>query len=389
MNLAELAGKARAALRLSSGREAIGFTQAPGRVNLIGEHTDYNGGFVLPAAIDRATVCAWAPRDDAVVRVVALDAGSSIDQFTLDAPIERNASLPWSPYVRGMARELRLHHGLPARGIDLAVTGDVPVGAGLSSSAALELAVGHALLAAAGLTLDSNVLAQAAQRAENDFVGCRCGVMDQLVSARGVADHALLIDCRSLDARPVALPAGSALLIAHSRVRRGLVDSAYNERRSACERAAARLGVAALRDASMDAVNAAALDAITRRRARHVVSENARTVHAAAALAAGDLRTMGALMAASHASMRDDFEITVPAIDDLAALMHAAIGGEGGARMTGGGFGGCVVALLPADRLPAVRRAVEAGYRSPDGETALLFECRASAGAGTLAVAPF
>ena len=165
MNLAELAGKARAALRLSSGREAIGFTQAPGRVNLIGEHTDYNGGFVLPAAIDRATVCAWAPRDDAVVRVVALDAGSSIDQFTLDAPIERNASLPWSPYVRGMARELRLHHGLPARGIDLAVTGDVPAGAGLSSSAALELAVGHALLAAAGLTLDSNVLAQAAQRA--------------------------------------------------------------------------------------------------------------------------------------------------------------------------------------------------------------------------------
>ncbi len=384
MSVAALADQARDALRHSFGRRAAGCTQAPGRVNLIGEHTDYNSGFVLPAAINRATVCAWAPRDDARVRVLALDAGLNIDTFMLDAPIERAEAMPWSHYVRGMARELRLHHGLPARGADLAIAGNVPAGAGLSSSAALELAVGHALLAAAGHRLDANTLALAAQRAENQFVGCRCGIMDQLVSARGVPGHALLIDCRSLAARPVALPPQTALLIAHSRVRRGLVDSAYNERRTACERAASLLGVPALRDATLDALDAAALDPVTHRRARHVLTENQRTLQAAAALAASDLHTMGLLMAASHASMRDDFQITVPAIDHLAALMHAAINGEGGARLTGGGFGGCVVAVLPQHRVAAVRRAVEAGYRSPEGEPALLFECSASAGAGPL-----
>jgi galactokinase len=384
MSLTVLADKARVALQQTFGRDHAGVVQAPGRVNLIGEHTDYNDGFVLPCAIDRAAVVAWAPRDDGVVRVVAVDAGGQTDRFALAAPIERRDDAPWTHYVRGMARELVLRHGLPPAGADLAIAGDVPAGAGLSSSAALELAVGHALLAATGRTLDATTLARAAQRAENEFVGCRCGVMDQLVSARGVAGHALLIDCRSLAAHPIALPPGSAVLIAHSRVRRGLVDSAYNERRAACEAAARALGVAALRDALLPDLMRAELDATTRRRARHVVTENRRTTDAAAALARGDLRAMGELMAASHASMRDDFEITVPAIDALAALMHRSIGGEGGARMTGGGFGGCVVALLPADRVAAVRRAVEAGYRSPEGEPALVFECRASDAAGPL-----
>jgi galactokinase len=384
MSLALLADKARAALKQTWGRQTAGVVQAPGRVNLIGEHTDYNDGFVLPCAIDRGTVVAWAPRDDARVRVVAVDTSGQTDQFRLDAPIERRDDAPWTHYVRGVARELVLRHGLLPMGADLAITGDVPAGAGLSSSAALELAVGHALLAAAGQALDATTLALAAQRAENEFVGCRCGIMDQLVSASGVAGHALLIDCRSLAADAMALPAGTALLIAHSRVRRGLVDSAYNERRTACEAAARTLGVPALRDALLPDVLLAPLDAVTQRRARHVITENRRTTEAAAALARGDLRAMGELMAASHASMRDDFEITVPAIDHLAALMHQAIGGEGGARMTGGGFGGCVVGLMPADRLAHVRRAVEAEYCSPQGEPALLFECRASAGAGPI-----
>ena len=386
MSLSPLADTAGAALKRAFGREARGYAQAPGRVNLIGEHTDYNDGFVLPCAINRATVVAWAPRDDGQLRVVAADAGDQIDRFALDHEIARNEAMPWTHYVRGMARVLVLRHGLPASGADLAIAGNVPAGAGLSSSAALEIAVGHALLAAAGRTLGATTLAQAAQRAENEFVGCRCGIMDQLVSVHGVADHALLIDCRSLAAQPIPLPPGSAVLIAHSRVRRGLVDSAYNERRAACEAAASALGVPTLRDALLPDVMAAALDETTRRRARHVVTENRRTTDAATALARGDLRAMGELMAASHASMRDDFEITVPAIDELAALMHRAIGGEGGARMTGGGFGGCVVALLPRDGVAAVRRAVEAGYRSPEGEGALLFECRASDGAGALIV---
>jgi galactokinase len=385
MSTTALADTAAAALERAFGRTAAGFTQAPGRVNLIGEHTDYNDGFVLPCAIDRGTVVAWAPRHDACVRVVAVDAQSQTDAFALDAEITRRDDAPWSHYVRGMARELMLRHGMPAKGADLAIAGDVPAGAGLSSSAALELAVGHALLAAAGHALDATALALAAQRAENDFVGCRCGVMDQLASARGKAGHALLIDCRSLDAHRIALPPDSAMLIAHSRVRRGLVDSAYNERRAACELAARSLGVAALRDANLaDLSRANTLDGVTLRRARHVVTENQRTIAAAAALARGDLRAMGELMAASHASMRDDFEITVPAIDALAHLMRQAIGGEGGARMTGGGFGGCVVGLMPRERVAQVRQAVAAGYRSADGEEALLFDCVASAGAGPL-----
>jgi galactokinase len=227
-----------------------------------------------------------------------------------------------------------------------------------------------------------------AQRAENDFVGCRCGIMDQLVSARGEAAHALLIDCRSLQATPVPLPAGLAVLIAHSKVRRGLVDSAYNERRAQCEAAARHFGVPALRDldlAQLDA-GAAGLDALTLRRARHVVTENARTTAAAAALAAGDLATLGRLMAQSHASMRDDFAITVPAIDQLVDVLQQSIGTEGGARMTGGGFGGCVVALLPQDRVPAATAAVAQHYRAPSGEAVEVWVCQAQAGAGAVAV---
>jgi galactokinase len=380
-----LADKTRDAMRRHFGVAPQGFTQAPGRVNLIGEHTDYNDGFVLPCAIDRRTVVAWAARGDGELHVVAVDAREEVDAFRLDAPIHRNEARPWTHYVRGITRELVEQHGLPRRGVNLAIAGDVPAGAGLSSSAALELAVAHALLAAARQSMDATTLARAAQRAENEFVGCRCGIMDQLISARGAAGHALLIDCRSLAAQAVALPPGTAVLIAHSRVRRGLLDSAYNERRNACERAARFLGVAALRDATLVQLDNRLLDETTKRRARHVVTENLRTAAAAQALASGDLRTVGGLMAASHVSMRDDFEITVPAIDQLAELMHTTIAGEGGARMTGGGFGGCVVGLMPATRVAAVRAAVEHNYRSPQGEPALIFECRASAGAGAFA----
>jgi len=224
------------------------------------------------------------------------------------------------------------------------------------------------------------------QRAENRHVGTNCGIMDQLIATRGEADHALLIDCRSLHCRPVALPAGAAIVIAHSGVRHAHADGAYNDRRRECDAAAAHYGVAALRDLDIATLERGkdGLGETIYRRARHVVSENARTLAAADALAAGDLPAMGALMAQSHASMRDDFEITVPAIDALAAIMHAATGGTGGARMTGGGFGGCVVALAPADRVAAIREAVAHAYRDPAGQPAAIFVCRAVAGAGLL-----
>ena len=363
--------------------------QAPGRVNLIGEHTDYNDGFVLPCAIDRATVIAFGMRRDRCVRVLACDESDASDVFSLDKPIQPHATQPWANYVRGMVQQLCMAgHNLP--GLDLAIAGDVPQGAGLSSSAALEVAVGLAFVVAGGLTdLDATTLARLAQRAENQFVGCQCGVMDQLVSACGQAGHALLIDCRTLQTRAVPLPSGVAVLVAHSMVRRGLVGSEYNARRAACEAAARHFGLPALRDVELAdlqpaALQGSSLDATTLRRARHVVSENARTLQAAAALAAGDMALMGRLMSESHNSMRDDFEVTVPAIDRLVQIIDGVLQGEGGCRMTGGGFGGCVVALLPLARVAAVRAAIAQHYRSPDHKAAKVWLCQPSAGAGLI-----
>jgi galactokinase len=281
--------------------------------------------------------------------------------------------------------------------MDMAISGNIPQGAGLSSSASLEVAVGEAFRLCGLLTpMDKTDLALMAQRAENVFVGCQCGIMDQLASACGQRNRALLIDCRSLEITPVKLPRNASILIAHSMVQRGLVDSQYNARRMACQSAAKAMGVAALRDITMSDLLRAGLDELTFRRARHVVTENERTLAAAkvlglsASVAAhpeddeSPLREMGILMQQSHASMRDDFEITVPAIDELAHIVNHTLGGVGGARMTGGGFGGCVVALVPNDRLDDVRAAIFHGYRSPNGEEARVFVCSAENGAGVL-----
>ena len=360
--------------------------QAPGRVNLIGEHTDYNDGFVLPCAIDFHTLVAARARSDRVVRVVALDYADQLDEFSLDTPIVPREDVPWANYVRGVVQML-LAHGMALGGADLALLGNVPQGAGLSSSASLEVAVGQAFKGLYRLNgLSPTDLALIAQRAENQFVGCNCGIMDQLISARGQQGHALLIDCRSLRTQAVPMPQDMAVMIIHSRVRRGLVESEYNTRRAQCEQAARHYGVAALRDLTVAQLQAGSqgLDAVAYRRARHVVTENQRTVDAAAALAAHDMRVMGQLMAQSHVSMRDDFQITVPAIDALVDITQNAIGPEGGARMTGGGFGGCVVALVPQALVAHVRSAVQAQYRSPQGELAQIHVCSPSAGAGSL-----
>ena len=360
--------------------------QAPGRVNLIGEHTDYNDGFVLPCAIDFHTLVAARARSDRVVRVVALDYADQLDEFSLDTPIVPREDAPWANYVRGVVQML-LAHGVVLGGADLALAGNVPQGAGLSSSASLEVAVGQAFKGLYRLNgLSPTDLALIAQRAENQFVGCNCGIMDQLISARGQQGHALLIDCRSLRTQAVPMLQDMAVMIIHSRVRRGLVESEYNTRRAQCEQAARHYGVAALRDLTVAQLQAGSqgLDAVAYRRARHVVTENQRTVDAAAALAAHDMRVMGQLMAQSHVSMRDDFQITVPAIDALVDIIQNAIGLEGGVRMTGGGFGGCVVALVPQALVAHVRSAVQAQYRSPQGELAPIHVCSPSAGAGSL-----
>lgn len=360
--------------------------RAPARVNLIGEHTDYNEGFAMPCAIDRDTVVAAAPRDDDVIEVLACDLGEALGRFRVGDAADVSNSPQWLRYVQGMVAVLKAQ-GLAVGGAQLAIAGNVPQGAGLSSSASLELAVGQALAALNGWQLGPKAMALAGQRAENVYAGCQCGVLDQMSSALGVADHALLLDCRSLDVRPIALPAGTAVLVIDSKIQRGLVDSEYNLRRQQCEAAAAGLGVKALRDVSdsLWSRRGGSLDGVVRRRARHIISDSQRCELMAAAMQRGDLREMGRLMRESHWSMRDDFEITVPAIDALAARVQDVIGDAGGARMTGGGFGGCVIALAPAGLVDDIRAAVAADYRSPDGREAEVHVCAASGGAGVLA----
>ena len=362
--------------------------RAPGRVNLIGEHTDYNDGFVLPCAIDHATTVAIARAAGGETRVHAVDYGED-DRFAVDRPIGHRAESGWSDHVRGIHAAFA-RRGLAVPAADIAIGGDVPRGAGLSSSASLGVALAAALAAAGCLDqLSSTDFALIARESENDFVGVACGIMDQLVSARAESGSALLIDCRSLEVRPVAIPADAAVLVIHSGVERGLVGSAYNERRRQCEAAARHYGVAALRDLDRGGLEAGrdGLDVVAFARARHVVTENARALAAADALAADDLAVLGQLFAASHASMRDDFAITVPAVDALVALAQAAIGGEGGARMTGGGFGGAIVAMCRRDRAAGVIAAVCAEYRTPAGEAPLVLDITPSAGVGVIAVA--
>ncbi|HEM7971130.1 TPA: galactokinase [Citrobacter farmeri] len=357
--------------------------QAPGRVNLIGEHTDYNDGFVLPCAIDYQTVISCAARNDRLIRVIAADYDNQTDEFSLDAPIVTHDSQQWANYVRGVVKHL-LKRDSSFGGADLVISGNVPQGAGLSSSASLEVAVGTVFQQLYHLPLDGAQIALNGQEAENQFVGCNCGIMDQLISALGKKDHALLIDCRTLGTKAVSMPEGVAIVIINSNFKRTLVGSEYNTRRQQCETGARFFQQPALGDVSLEAFNAVAneLDPLVAKRVRHVLTENARTVEAASALEKGDLVRMGQLMAESHASMRDDFEITVPQIDTLVDIVKAAIGEKGGVRMTGGGFGGCVVALIPETLVPAVQQAVAEQYEAKTGIKETFYVCKPSQGAG-------
>ncbi|MFM5885531.1 MAG: galactokinase [Novosphingobium sp.] len=381
-----LQDRVRAGFQQAFGAAPAVLAAAPGRVNLIGEHTDYNDGFVLPMAIGVGTVIAARPRSDRQVTIAALDLGQSAS-FAVDAPVAHGPAGDWSNYPRGVAAAL-IAQGLTLGGADLAVAGAVPQGAGLSSSASLEVATGLALAALAGQPdHDRTALALAGQSAEHHYAGCNCGIMDQLVSARAQNGHALLIDCRSLDCRAVAMPADCAVLIVHSGISRGLVDGEYNARRLQCEAAAKHFGVAALRDVDLGrlAADGAGLDATVLRRARHVVSENARTLAAAEALERGDLAALGGLMGGSHASMRDDFAITTPEIDALAAMMAAALDGHGGARMTGGGFGGAVIAIARRGAVDELAARVARDYRTPQGEAPQIMIETPAAGAHLIA----
>ena len=359
--------------------------RAPGRVNLIGEHTDYNDGFVLPMAIDRALWIALAPRSDGRVLAHSLDFNTAVDVALDNLQHQPDG---WPEYLRAVAWALQ-EAGHQLQGWQGVMAGDVPIGSGLSSSAALELAVARAFQAVSGFAWSPPAIARCAQRAENEWVGMNCGIMDQMISAAGVADSALLIDCRSLETAQVPLPPDSVVVVMDSVTRRGLVDSAYNERRAQCEAAAQHFGAAALRDVdeATFAQQADALDALTRRRARHVISENARTLAAAAAMRSGDAQQLGQLMNASHDSLRDDFEVSAAALDALVDCARARPGCFG-ARMTGAGFGGCAVALLQKDAVPAFIPAVERCYEAATGRAPILYVCQPAPGASALTLNP-
>jgi len=351
--------------------------EAPGRVNLIGEHTDYNQGFVLPVAIDRRVRVAAAPREDRKVRVYSAQYEAR-DEWRMDAP-RRTGRAEWRDYVRGVAWAL-LDARWDIKGADLAIVGDVPLGAGLSSSAALEVAVAGALCAASGIEIDRRELALLCQKAENQFVGVQCGIMDQFASALGKAGHAVLIDCRSLDVEQVPLPPaeqGVALVIVDSRVPRRLSETAYNERRDECAEAARLLGVGSLREADEEA--AAGLSEPLSRRAGHVIRENVRVVDTVEALKGGDLDRAGKLMYQSHESLRDDFEVSRGELDRLVELARD-VRGVLGARLTGAGFGGCTVNLIREEALQAFRVNVVERYASETRLAAEMLVCKPSDG---------
>ncbi len=359
--------------------------RAPGRVNLIGEHTDYNDGFVLPMDIERDVLVAFAPRPDRQVVLHSLDFGEDAS-FALE-DIQRDEEHTWSNYARGVARELQVG-GVQLTGIDAAIQGDVPIGAGLSSSAAFEVALVLAFLAAAGVEMDRVKVALTAQAAENRFVGMQCGIMDQFVSALGQAGHALFIDCRDLTYRAVPMPGGSRVVICDTMTRRGLVGTAYNERRRQSKEAVRILaqalpGIRALRDVTPEdlARHGHLLPLVVRRRAAHVVSEDARVLQARQALEAGQAEEFGRLMDASHASLRDDYEVSSKELNLMVELARQ-VPGCLGARMTGAGFGGATVNLVREEAVPSFVEAVSARYEQSTRLEPAITVSRPAAGAG-------
>jgi len=359
---ARLIARARQGFRLAYGAEPTRFYAAPGRVNLIGEHVDYNDGFVLPCAINRETIVALGPPDKEakhpMFEAVAIDMGSARDSFDLIAPIQRGDN-NWQNHVRGVVQALG-RYGLRVKPARIAIAGDVPIGAGLSSSAAFGVAVALACSDHSGSVLTPEMLAKVAQLAENDFVGCACGIMDQMASAACTAGTALLLDCRTLEYMPIPVHPALAITVIDTGLRRNLTESAFNQRRAECEAAALHYGVAALRDLDPAGLEQgrAGLDPMLYARAQHVVSEIARVEPVAVALAQGDTAALADLLSEAHESLSRRFDVSLPLIDRLVGLVAEALGNAGGVRLTGAGFGGCLVAVADHAASSAIDEAV-------------------------------
>ena len=356
---------------------------APGRVNIIGEHTDYNDGFVMPCAINYGMAVSFAKRNDSIWRVYAIDINEQ-DEFDLSQDFTQSEH-KWANYVRGVVKYIQEQCPEFKQGADLVMTSDVPMSSGLSSSAALEISIGKTCQVLGNLPLSLAQIALIGQKAENKFVGANCGNMDQLTSALGQKDHLIMIDCRSLDIAPTPVPQGYSIAIINSNVKHDLVTGEYNSRRQECEQAAKFFGVKALRDVTPEQFHARenelkAESELAYKRAKHVVYEDQRVLDAVTALKVNDMVKLGQLMGESHNSMRDDFEITIPEIDYLVELAQVAIGKNGGARMTGGGFGGCIVCLVPNEKVEALRQLIADNYEKQTGIKETFYLCTASDG---------
>ncbi|MCC6589943.1 MAG: galactokinase [Bryobacterales bacterium] len=353
--------------------------RAPGRVNLIGEHTDYNEGFVMPAAIEFSTIAAVSARTDSKVHVYSKTLDQAFE-FDLDDPAPKPVD-GWSDYVAGTAYSLR-DGGAKLRGANLLIDSDVPLGSGLSSSAAIEVSAAYALLAIAGVAMEPIQIALACQRAENQFVGVRSGIMDQFASCFGALGHALMLDCRSLGHQELPLPPNVSLVICNTMVKHELAGGEYNQRRADCEEGAKTLGIRALRDITVEefADRGKVLPERIFRRCRHVVTENARVEEAAQALRSHDCAVFGELMNESHASLDQDYEVTCPELNVMVELARQ-VSGVYGARMTGGGFGGCTINLVQTDAVERFHQMVAKGYQERTGLTPEIYVTAASQGA--------
>lgn len=341
--------RAEQAFRARYGHAPEGVAFASGRVNLIGEHVDYNDGLVLPMPIAQGTAVAWKRVPGTRVEVFAADMDAA-DRFSLAHPA-RPSQPDWRSYCRGMVANAPF---ALETGCQLAIAGDMPRGGGLSSSASLCIAVGRALAAVGGKDTQAVPLALAAQRSEHHFAGVACGIMDQMAIAAGRRGEAMMLDCRDLSVRHVPIPQDWAVLVVDSGIARGLVDGEYNARRAECAQATSLLGVSSLRDVTPDMLEAANLPAVMERRARHVVEEISRVARLVAALGARDIGELAQVMRAGHASLRDQFEVSVPGVDRMVDELQALLGDRGGARMTGAGFGGSVVVVAEHEAALAV-----------------------------------
>jgi galactokinase len=356
--------RARSAFVEIFGSTPVVLSRAPGRVNLIGEHTDYNDGFVLPMALPFDTVIAARPRTDR--RVEAHSEGYGTSRFSLDD--NPMSTVGWGRYLHGMAAMLA-EHGISSTGFDCCVATDIPTGASLSTSAALEMATGLLMTELSGAQIDRSELALLGQRVENEIFDLPTGIMDQLASAAAIDDHASLIDCRDLTITAVPMPSNASIIVMDTGTRRQLVESEYADRQATCRAASDRLGVRALRDADMTAVDLLADDPKMVRRVRHVIGENQRTLDAAEAMGNNDAEWLGQLMSASHVSLSRDFEVSSPALDAIVALAQE-LPGCLGARMTGGGFAGCTVALVLDSEVDNFVAAVLDRFVSPHAQPA-------------------